>query len=279
LDLTKYLNLEGLNCSNNNLSTLNTQNNIKLKNLVCSNNMITVLNVNPSLSILDCSYNKINVLDLTKNIGLIDLNCRYNNLTNLTFNGTSLDCSNNNLKSLQGSYKNISNLFNPSLEKMICNNNEIVSLDLSYNGSLKILDVSNNKLTFLDMLNVGYKLDKFNATGNADLRCIRVYLTYIFIPNFPTAKDVTAIYSQNCAALRVEDFNADNFIKIYPNPTKDLLHLDLQNELSGIITDLTGKTLMNVNTKDVDVSSLSAGIYLLEVTSEGKHYVSKIVKQ
>ena len=78
--------------------------------------------------------------------------------------------------------------------------------------------------------------------------------------------------------LATENY-VNNAIITYPNPTKDLLHIDLQNELSGKITDLTGKTLMNVTTKDIDVSSLSAGIYLLDITSEGKHYRKKIIKQ
>jgi hypothetical protein len=78
--------------------------------------------------------------------------------------------------------------------------------------------------------------------------------------------------------LATENFES-HIITTYPNPTKDFLHIDLEKEFSGSIYDITGKTLMNVNTKDVDVSSLSAGIYLLDITSEGKHYVSKIVKQ
>jgi hypothetical protein len=78
--------------------------------------------------------------------------------------------------------------------------------------------------------------------------------------------------------LSSESFNS-NSLSIYPNPTKNLLHIDLQNELSGKITDLTGKILMTINTKDIDVSSLSAGIYLLDITSEGKHYTKKIMKE
>lgn len=80
------------------------------------------------------------------------------------------------------------------------------------------------------------------------------------------------------AILTTESFSP-NSLSVYPNPTKDLLHIDLQNELLGKIIDLTGKTLMNVTTKDIDISSLSAGIYLLYIVSDGKHYVSKIVKE
>lgn len=75
------------------------------------------------------------------------------------------------------------------------------------------------------------------------------------------------------------DSFAINALNTYPNPTKDLLHLDLENELSGKIIDLTGKTFMSINTKDIDVSSLSAGIYVLDIISEGKHYTKKIIKQ
>lgn len=78
--------------------------------------------------------------------------------------------------------------------------------------------------------------------------------------------------------LATENF-ASTTVTTYPNPTKDHLHIDLQNELSGKITDLTGKTLMTISTKDIDVSSLSAGIYLLDIVSEDKRYVSKIVKE
>lgn len=70
-----------------------------------------------------------------------------------------------------------------------------------------------------------------------------------------------------------------NTTKTYPNPTKNLLHIDIETALSGKITDLAGKTLITVSTKDIDVSSLSAGIYLLDIVSDDKRYVSKIVKE
>jgi len=78
--------------------------------------------------------------------------------------------------------------------------------------------------------------------------------------------------------LETENF-ANKDIKYYPNPMQNVLHIDYDNEISGKITDLTGKTLITINTKDIDVSSLRAGIYLLDIVSEDKHYVSKIVKE
>ncbi len=82
----------------------------------------------------------------------------------------------------------------------------------------------------------------------------------------------------NAIFLGVNNYELENLI-FYPNPMQNVLHIDYDNEFSGKITDISGKTLMNINTKDIDVSSLSAGIYLLDIVSDEKHYVSKIVKE
>lgn len=79
--------------------------------------------------------------------------------------------------------------------------------------------------------------------------------------------------------LDVNDNQFINNLNVYPNPTNDLLHIDLKNELSGKISDLMGKNLMNVTAKDIDVSTLSAGIYMLDIVSDGKRYTTKIIKK
>jgi hypothetical protein len=112
-----------------------------------------------------------------------------------------------------------------------------------------------------------------------------IYSFTIDMTNNNPSQDVFTIATRHItryftvtAPLSTESFTP-NSLSIYPNPTKDLLHFDLPNDISGKITDLTGKTLMTVNTKDIDVSSLSAGVYLLDITSEDKRYVTKIVKE
>ncbi|KAB1156911.1 T9SS type A sorting domain-containing protein [Flavobacterium luteum] len=83
--------------------------------------------------------------------------------------------------------------------------------------------------------------------------------------------------------LTAENLSTENFankdIKYYPNPMQNILHIDIEKEFSGKIMDLTGKTLMNVTSKDIDVSSLSAGIYLLDIVSDGKRFTKKIIKE
>ena len=72
---------------------------------------------------------------------------------------------------------------------------------------------------------------------------------------------------------------AINTITTYPNPMQNTLHIEIEKEFTGTIFDITGKTLMTINTKDIDVSSLKAGFYLLDIISENKHYTKKLIKQ
>ena len=60
---------------------------------------------------------------------------------------------------------------------------------------------------------------------------------------------------------------------------QNTLHIEIEKEFTGTIFDITGKALMTINTNDIDVSSLTAGIYLLDINSEGKSYRKKIIKQ
>ena len=68
-------------------------------------------------------------------------------------------------------------------------------------------------------------------------------------------------------------------ITTYPNPMQNTLHIEIEKEFTGTIFDITGKALMTINTKDIDVSSLTAGIYLIDIISENKHYTKKLIKQ
>lgn len=79
-------------------------------------------------------------------------------------------------------------------------------------------------------------------------------------------------------SLTNPEFEKENIV-IYPNPTQNNFHIDFEKEFTGTIYDITGKSLLNVNTKDIDVSSLSPGIYLLDIISDNKRYTKKIIKQ
>jgi len=71
-------------------------------------------------------------------------------------------------------------------------------------------------------------------------------------------------------------------MNIYPNPVNGNF-ITIQTPISGVkyveVFDITGKRLINtsLNADTLEVSSLSAGIYLIKVTVEGQSKISKLV--
>ena len=90
-----------LNCSNNQITSLDVSSNIALVDLKCSNNQLTSLDVstNTALSALRCSNNQITSLDVSNNTALSALYCSNNQITSLDLSQNSslyfFDISNN----------------------------------------------------------------------------------------------------------------------------------------------------------------------------------------
>ncbi|QBO57992.1 S8/S53 family peptidase [Chryseobacterium salivictor] len=73
-------------------------------------------------------------------------------------------------------------------------------------------------------------------------------------------------------------------VVIYPNPVKDVLNIDLKSNHGNVkIFDLSGKVVKTAtvnNSGSVDVSKLSKGMYIVEITTDGKAKVTKkIIKE
>lgn len=142
--------LTSLDCSFNELPSLDVSNNIALTSLDCSFNQITPLDVsdNTALTSLNCSSNQIPSLDVGKNIALTSLNCSGNQIPSLDVSKNtelaSLDCSFNQLPSLDVSG-------NTALASLNCSGNLLPSLDVSNNTALTELYCGGNQLTELDL--------------------------------------------------------------------------------------------------------------------------------
>lgn len=85
------------------------------------------------------------------------------------------------------------------------------------------------------------------------------------------------------AALANTTFDNENFV-IYPNPASSLIQISLQGKLDNIqnivIYDMLGKSIKNIknitsNEINVDVTNLSKGIYLVEITTESNLKTTK----
>ena len=133
-----FPNLKELDCSGNQLTSLDVSENPALLYLNCSENQLTKLDVreNPALMYLYCSINQLTKLDVSENPALVDLSCSGNQLTELDVSSNTalkrLYCNNNQLTSLDTENCTI-------LTNLACDNNEY-SVEV-YSGT-RILDLS-----------------------------------------------------------------------------------------------------------------------------------------
>ena len=168
--------LTQLNCSNNQLTSLDVSQNMALTRLVCSNNQLTSLDItqNTVLDDLNYDYNQLTSIDLTQNTALAFLNCGDNGIISLDVSQNTalafLNCGDNGITSLDVSQ-------DTALGYLACELNQLTSLDVSQNTGLAFLDCSNNLLSCLNIKNganttiVGEKL---LASNNPNLTCIGV---------------------------------------------------------------------------------------------------------
>ncbi|MBI9066190.1 MAG: T9SS type A sorting domain-containing protein [Salinivirgaceae bacterium] len=100
------------------------------------------------------------------------------------------------------------------------------------------------------------------------------------------AGNTSEVYSKNVQTTSIQSHTAD-MLKVYPNPAKGTLFIKLPVHAqanSVRVYSVSGKVLMNVldvNQKGesikLDIHKLKAGIYFVELESEGLTYRSKIV--
>ena len=163
-EIKYFTSLELLDCSENQLVSLDLSKNTALKGLYCYENKLTSLDVskNSALETLSCGDNQLTSLDVSKNISLIELYCEGNKLTSLDISkNTSLeyfDVSDNPLTSLDLSK-------NTALIDLSCNNNQLTSIDVSDLTSLGYLNCNDNKLISLDLSN-NNDLNDVMCSGN-----------------------------------------------------------------------------------------------------------------
>ncbi len=241
-----------LDCSYNQITSLNISQNKFLKTLRCSANKLTALDVsqNNSLENLSCWHNSLTTLNISNNLKLTELDCNSNDLT-------SLDVSKNTLlitlyiTDNQISEIDVSN--NIALENLKCNINQISKLDVSQNRELITLYCSDNQLTRLNVGNGNNEiLILFDASNNPDLTCIRVdneAAANAGVDSYKLwKKDEMASYSNDCSA-------ALNFY--IPNDNFEQALIDLGIDSDGTLndslpkTDVEGVTFLDLNNKNI----------------------------
>ncbi len=77
----------------------------------------------------------------------------------------------------------------------------------------------------------------------------------------------------------VEDISALGIV-VYPNPTQNLITIETRLEIEIEVYDIMGRLLIEEkNTKRLDLSNLSNGLYNLSIIYNDKRYIKQIIKQ
>ena len=104
----------------------------------------------------------------------------------------------------------------------------------------------------------------------------------------PVSTGFTNSYAQNCYFDNIIDFKgntaSENFAKVYPNPTTDLLNIETEFEAESIdVYDQVGRIVLsfksNTSIPTIDVSSLKPGIYLLQIFSKNDFAKARFIKE
>jgi hypothetical protein len=92
-------------------------------------------------------------------------------------------------------------------------------------------------------------------------------------------KAVTA--SAAGATLTIEDLSpTTSSIYVYPNPTANRVYIQAENITKAALFDLMGRKVMETNQDQIDISNMSSGSYILQVTTQNNTTESfKIIKQ
>lgn len=98
--------------------------------------------------------------------------------------------------------------------------------------------------------------------------------------------DFTPFSASNCAILSIDNTNLNPSFKIHPNPASDFIIIENTNKqiLSVSVYNVLGKKVLETKPSSLlkiklNLTSLKAGVYLLQTTSNGVVNTNRIIKQ
>ncbi|MDD5149001.1 MAG: T9SS type A sorting domain-containing protein [Flavobacterium sp.] len=92
------------------------------------------------------------------------------------------------------------------------------------------------------------------------------------------------ITGSNCAVLNTNSFDINSNLKLYPNPTKEMINIDFYEveDANLEVSDMNGRVLLTQKLKNtsnkIDIRNLATGMYLFTVTSDKGTATSKVIK-
>jgi len=233
-----FINVSGLVCSNNNLTSLDVSNNTALLSLDCSGNNLSNLDVSNNTILLSLLAfgNQLTSVDVSDNSALEYLNVAVNQLTSIDVSSlnslVTFYCVSNQLTSLD-----VSNLTN--LELLSCYNNTLINLNLNNATGLKNLQCYQNQLSTINVS---------TNTALEDLFCIQNNLTSLDVSSNALLKTIRASGNE----LTSLDVSQNPVLTLLSLENNDLSSLNMRNSNNTAITSLGTGNNENLMCIDVD---------------------------
>ena len=98
---------------------------------------------------------------------------------------------------------------------------------------------------------------------------------------FADALEFTRITASSAnASLTIVEIAANDFVKVYPNPTTDKLIIVSKNLQKSILYNVSGQKVLESDRNELNVSELPTGVYLLHTTNNQNQLSTfKIIKK
>lgn len=233
-----FIALEKLDCSQNQITTINVASLSNLQIFWCFNNNLSSIDISNNTNIISfrVEENSLTNLDISSNLRLNVLTCQNNNLSNLNTtnnsNLTFLNCADNTIETL-----NLSN--NLNLVSLTCHRNNLIELEVASNVILEILAFDNNLISNIDISN-NRNLIEFRANGNL--------LKTLNTSNNLKLEHITC----NFNSIKELDISNNNKLKILGCSNNLLCKIDAKNGNNTLITNFNAFNNPNLTCIIVD---------------------------
>ena len=242
--IENFTNLKVLNCSGNQISSINIATFTQLEEINASYNLITSFSFSgiTTLKKLNFDHNSLTTLNTDNLINLTELFVYDNDLTSISFNNNPL------LQNLRIEYNSLTSLnlsVLPSLTWASCESNNLMSLNLSGLTALRSIRFESNQINSIDLSNLTAL--EYLTCSNNPLNAINVNglvnLSNLDVSNTPVTtidcsqSGVNVLFAQNCPNLQT--INVRNGVYSYSDPDLLFYAFRIENnpQLLSICTD------------------------------------------
>ena len=190
---------------------------------------------------------------------------------------------------LIGAYDN-GNLFNGNIDEVRIWNKVLTATDIMNHMNCELQSTETGLVSYYKFNQGSNGADNTSittiadASGNANNGALTNFARTGTTSNFLSGSPITTGNTCTTLTLSNSNFEIANNIKMYPNPTNNIVTVDVNNLTNAKlqVLDITGKILrnqvLNTSSNTVDVQQLPSGMYLFKVSSNEGTATSKIVK-